>query len=1223
MSSREPSIAERLLELTGGRLEPRSVLGEGTYGTVVRAWDRAREEWVAAKILRREEPTSLARFKREFRALADIRHDNLVTLHELFSDGRTFAFSMELLEGEPLSAYVERPRPTAGFARFVLRGVVDGTSALHDHGLLHRDVKASNVVLTRSGRVVVLDFGLLDRIGEPAGSASEGFAGTPAYLAPECLDSGRSSIASDAYAVGTLIFELLAGRLPFEGSALEVLVAKASAEAPSLATLRPDLDEELRATIDALLARDPEVRERAWRRLRGNEPASTIALPFVGRDEELAAIVGASATSRAHPVLVEVEADAGVGKTAFLDALEGRLRADDGAVVVRGRAFERESVPHGLLDGVVDGLVHALGRSRLAPELAPEDASALVRTFPVMRAVVRDTASTFGGTLDEGAVARERAALALRRIVSAIASRGPVALLLDDAHFADADSATLLERLLAPPHAPRVLVVVAKRPTRTRPDGFLEALGGPGLPALGVLDTRRIRLGALSAAEALSLVHAARPTLDETRGGELVEAAGGHALALVTMMLRSQTSAVEGGSGRFASGFDSLEPRARALVSAVAVRSSPVSLRLLLRVVSGVAPSSRDVDALVDARWLRRCVGDDPRQLHVEPAHDLVRVAVRERLGPSAIAELEGAWAKTLAPDDDPVLVADVWAALGRTADAARLLEDAAREAERRLAFRRSVDLREHARRVDPEADADGSIGERIGLAFAASGRSSSAAHAFEQAARAARADEATRIQRLRRAAEHALRAGDLVHGRRLLDEVLARHRLPRPDSPAACLAWVLLERARLSLRGLELATSEPDDGARAAERIDAAAAVGIGLSVVDSVRAAAYQSMALRLALDAGDVVRAQRAFAFAACFNANAGLRDAERTDRLLERARSLARTTGLLEAEAHAVTASSLVAFHRGRFADAHADASRGASLFRSLDERWWKELVTAELYAGLSAIALGRVGVARALVGRLLPEVDARGDRYGSTNLRSGLFARLHLFADDLDAAVADVDAARRAWSVPGYHVQHVFDLLARVDHALHRGRPQEAFAAFAEDEPRYRRSLLGRSQWIRIHRALLAGRASLLAAPDEPGRLSDVERAARAIERERAPWALGHVDALRGGMRVLTGDAESAVELLRRAARRYVEVDLAIEAAVAARASAELVGDAEAAASADGSLVALGIVDPTIAARLYLPLPRSLPSVGERGLVRARAPRGARGYDAHAIRGAWR
>lgn len=1206
MNASGTSIPERLHALTAGRIEAASVLGEGTYGTVLRAWDHAREEWVAAKLLRREEPASLARFKQEFRALAEVRHPHLVSLHDFFSDGRTFAFSMELVDGEPLSTVVGRASSDE-LGRRVLAGLVEGVGALHDHGLLHRDIKASNAMLTRTGRIVVLDFGLLDRIGDPARTANEGFVGSPAYLAPECLESGRASIASDAYAIGTLLFELLAGRLPYAGSALEVLAAKAHRDPPALSTLRPDADEGLRSIVEALLARDPEVRVRTWRRLRGDEPAASLAIPFVGRQLELDHALEALRTSRTHPVLVVVEADAGVGKSAFLDALERRCREDAGCLVVRGRAFERESVPHGLLDGVVDGLVLALRRATVTPTLAPDDAAALVRTFPAMRSVLRGAPTSAPASLEEAAVARERAALALRRIVTSLAERSPLAILLDDAHFADADSATLLERLFAPPHAPRLLLVVATRPSTSRTDGFLDALGGASLPALGVLDARRIRLSRLTPDDARALVDAALPSLDGARRARLAAASEGHALALVTMLLRPSSDESASGSSRFASGFDALTERLRAIVSAVAVRSMPVPVRLLLRVVSEVAPTSRDVDALVDGRWLRRCVGDDALQLYVEPAHDLVRVAVRERLGRAAIAHLETAWAAALAPDDDPSLVADVWSAMGRRREAAELLARAASEAERRLAFGRAVELREHARRVDETCDADGSIGELIGIALAASGRSSAAAHAFERAARAASVDEATRNRRLRSAAEHALRAGDLTHGRRLLDEMLSRHRLPRPEAPAACLAMFLVERARLTLRGLELAGAPGGDDPSQAERIDAAAAVGIGLSVVDSVRAAAYQSMALRLALDAGDLVRAQRAFAFAACFNANAGLRDAARTDRLLERARSLAEETGLPEARAHAVTASSLVAFHRGRFTDAYVDATRGATLFRSLDERWWKELVTAQLYAGLSAIAIGRIDDARALVARMLPEVDARGDRYGSTNLRSGLFARLHLLADDLDAAVADVDAARRAWSVPGYHVQHVFDLLARVDRALYTGRPDEALVAFAEDTPRYRRSLLSRSQWIRIHRALLAGRVALAVSPDDRSHRAEVERAARTIENERAPWALGHVDALRGALEAIEGDRARASGLLARAAGRYASVDLNIEAAVARLVRATLVADAAEAQRADEDLRAFGVALPAMAARLYLPVP--LLSSPERAAARPSAPHG--------------
>src|SRR5689334_17404847 len=187
-------------------------------GIVYEAYDAERRAPVALKTLRALDEYTLARFKNEFRSLADLTHPNLVRLGELYCEANQWFFTMELVEGEHLLSYVRpeseqappqaldvRDQPTLTIqlakdalrARFdearlrhTLRQLSHGISALHRAGMIHRDIKPSNVVVTKDGRTVLLDFGLvIDTTGHH--STELKLLGTPAYMAPEQSEGGR------------------------------------------------------------------------------------------------------------------------------------------------------------------------------------------------------------------------------------------------------------------------------------------------------------------------------------------------------------------------------------------------------------------------------------------------------------------------------------------------------------------------------------------------------------------------------------------------------------------------------------------------------------------------------------------------------------------------------------------------------------------------------------------------------------------------------------------------------------------------------------------------------------------------------------------------------------------------------------------------------------------------------------------------------------------------
>jgi len=263
-----------------GPFEVLGPLGAGGMGEVYRARDGRLGREVALKVLPEHltsDPEALARFEQEARSVAALSHPNIRVLHDVGREGDVHFAVMELLDGESLRSRLERgplaPRKTAEIGAAIARGL----AAAHDKGIVHRDVKAENVFLTKDGLVKVLDFGLARRVAPPfgGGSAPEaaatqpGFAvGTPATMAPEQVSGDPVDARSDLFALGCVLYELVTGVSPFlRDSARTSMLAVLSEEPPDVRGLRPEVPADLARIVHRCLEKGPAERFQSARDL--------------------------------------------------------------------------------------------------------------------------------------------------------------------------------------------------------------------------------------------------------------------------------------------------------------------------------------------------------------------------------------------------------------------------------------------------------------------------------------------------------------------------------------------------------------------------------------------------------------------------------------------------------------------------------------------------------------------------------------------------------------------------------------------------------------------------------------------------------------------------------------------------------------------------------------------------------------------------------------------
>ncbi len=1146
---------------------------------VYEAYDRQEDGLVALKVLRFAEADALYRFKKGFRALADIRHPNLVSFYELMSQDGLWFFSMELVPGrdfiEALAARDAAPAPDFGRIRRVVLQLAQGLDTLHRHGKMHRDIKPPNVLVTEDEHTVLLDFGLvteLQRIGIP--EAEPQTVGTPAYMSPEQALALPGSAAGDWYSVGVMLYQALAGKLPFEGSTtLAILASKQTGVPPPLPGAPADLNE----LCFGLLDPDPESRLRGaevLRRLDRSAPRTAprsealripsapgeVTTPFVGRAEILSELEAALAASRNGTEIVYLRGASGMGKSALIERFIARLtEADDQAVVLTGRCYLQESVPYKALDSLIDALSRYLASlpSNEVEALLPAEVGPLTRLFPVLLRVGRiDSAQA--EPLDPHHL-RRRASAGLRELFRRLAARNALVLVIDDLHWGDLDSFHVLDEILQLPDPPRFLLIGAYRPENQPASPFLRALAGhrEALRWRGI-GVREIEVSELSASEARYLIDALEHQgleIPLAHATGILREAGGNPLFLSELAHFSKAAeSTFDLRDLILMRVDILPPPARRLLEAVAVAGKPLSLEIA-RQAADVASEGIASLALLRARKLIRQVAGMEHE-EIETYHDRIRVAVVERLSPRSLRGYHRALAQALenSGSGDPETLAVHFQATAEVVRARRYAVAAASRAEQALAFERAARLYRLALDLSEDHGEERyQLQLKLGEALANSGRSREAAETFLQAV-VGHSGTVNPIEAQRQAAEKLLISGHIDRGMAILRHVLRTAGMRLEQRSWKALANLWWHRLRLRLRGLEFKEKAVSDcDPETLQRIDTCWSVEIGLCLVDVLRASQFHARHLLLALETGEPERVARGLAMEVFFGPMEGAGGSE----IQERARRLAGRLGARHPASLTEMASGMLACSQGRWSEAHGCLEKAEGRLREARTGVAWELDTVRHFRVLTLLQLGRWPELFAELPSLLGPAREQGNLYLEIHLRHWVESFRHLIDDRPAEARETLAETSRSWSHEGYHFQHFGHLYATAQTALYQGRGTSAWEAMSRRWGELTRSMIQRIEMVLILSHDLRARCAVAAAAqigDDSRRrswlLGEAESGARRLERAGSSWPAALAGMLRAGVASVGGRRGTALAHLEAAAGEFEASDMPAHAALA-------------------------------------------------------------------------
>lgn len=1115
-------------------------LGEGGFGIVYEVLDRKRSARVALKVLREAEGTNLYRFKREFRALADISHENLVGLDELLTDGHHWFFTMELVNGVSLIDYA-RPIPAGNPAdrrrrsdgvldearlRSALPQLVAALNAIHHLGIVHCDIKPSNVLVTPDGRVVVLDFGLVSENVIESDEADPGswnmdVLGTPAYMAPEQVIPGAASSASDWYSVGVMLYQALTGELPFAGTNVEIIEAKQDQQPRPPVEIASNVPKDLSALVMKLLEPDPLRRPPADVLIRyvgdlsprvSADAATTGTEVLVGRDRQLEDLTDAfDAVAHRETIVALVSGASGMGKTALVRHFLNEQRFKEPAMLaLTGRCYERESMPYKAIDPLIDALAQHLQRLRNieVARLLPRDAGILARLFPVLTGVeeIRRAPHPAIDHLDSLTV-RRRAAEALRDLMCALGERAPLVLFIDDVQWGDADSAAILQQVLRQPDGPTLLLIAA-----CRSEDAAGAVLVRSLRETAPSQIRDVVVDRLSQRESREL--AAQLIAGSDGGPGHADAIARHAAGSPLFVHQIAQHAIALGSPmRFdvlvRERIDALPEGAQDLMTAVSLSAQPIPPEVA-EAAAGIAGKLREPLQLLRASRLVRTDASADRQ-NIESYHDRIREAVVTELADSELQDwhtrLATAWERSgLAR---PETLVTHYRAAGDHAKTTQYAEVAAERATTALAFDRAAEFFELLANLERDDARKREWLEKRGEALVNAGEGRKAADAFRAALQfATNEDVAIRLQ-TRQAAE-LIRAAYVEDAMVVLRSLLPKVGVRVPETDAQ--AFQTLKRYYLLLRAFGTRTPKwfvrKRKRAELLRRVNVLAETSAPLCFVSLVQGNALNVQAVWHAIRSGEPRYLVMALTGLSALESIRGTRSMRRALNLIVQAETIADRLGDPWTKGRTQLASGICYKATGNWKEGVERLETSMATFAACRGVRW-EIESARMLRHDALYWMGEwAKLARELPARLAEAIQ-RGDQYSITHVVARFSPVVSMAADQLDRARSEVEESRR--HLPkGFHLQHRLEVCSRIDVELYGRNPGAAHDRLTEAWPKLQ-PMVRVWQNGRIEMLFYRARIALALAAQSNGESQAQHALNRALAdaeslAAEAPWA---------------------------------------------------------------------------------------------------------------------
>jgi serine/threonine-protein kinase len=260
-------------------------------GTVYKAWDERNERPVAIKFLRMDgaDPESVRRFKREGRKFGMLRHPNIVRVYALGRENGRIYIASEFVSGRHLYDYLgEEGVFAVETALTITRKVADALTVAHDQGIIHRDLKPENIMIRdEDGDVKVLYFGIAKDLDASIALTRHGaYIGTPAYSSPEQIQGAEIDLRSDIFSLGVILYELLTGKVAFEGRhTLEVLKATVKSEPIAIGKLNESVSSPVSRLIERMIRKNPKKRHESMHAVK-DECDRLLTMLATGYEEE-------------------------------------------------------------------------------------------------------------------------------------------------------------------------------------------------------------------------------------------------------------------------------------------------------------------------------------------------------------------------------------------------------------------------------------------------------------------------------------------------------------------------------------------------------------------------------------------------------------------------------------------------------------------------------------------------------------------------------------------------------------------------------------------------------------------------------------------------------------------------------------------------------------------------------------------------------------------------